>query len=121
MRPILHMAYAVSDDPLIAEKLGVSDDAVWKILRNKGIQLQRYWSWCASVDPEFTTKSLDIIGLYMDQPDNALLISVDEKPGIQTIERSTGYVIIDSRNIVRRFKSPYKRNGTLNLFAALNT
>ena len=45
-----------------------------------------------SVDPEFTIKSVDIIGLYMDPPYNALVISVDEKPGIQAIERSTGYV-----------------------------
>ena len=56
----------------------------------------------------------------MDPPDNALIISVDEKPGIQAIERSTGYVRTYSGKIVRGFKSTYKRNGTLNLFAALN-
>jgi transposase len=56
----------------------------------------------------------------MDPPDNAIVMSVDEKPGIQAIERSTGYVRTDSGKIVRGFKSTYKRNGTLNLFAALN-
>ena len=56
----------------------------------------------------------------MDPPDNGLIISVDEKPGIQAIERSTGYVRTDSGKIVRGFKSTYKRNGTVNLFAALN-
>ena len=112
--------HAVWNGPLIAEMLGVSDDTVWKILRDEGIQLQRHRSWCVSVDPEFTTKSVDIIGLYMDSPDNALVISVDEKPGIQAIERSTGYVRMDSGKIVRGFKSTYKRNGTLNLFASLN-
>ena len=114
------LGHAVWNGPLIAEKLGVSDDTVWKILRDEGIQLQRHRSWCVSVDPEFTIKSVDIIGLYMDPPDNALVISVDEKPGIQAIERSTGYVITDSGKIVRGFKSTYRRNGTLNLFAALN-
>ena len=112
--------HAVWNGPLIAKKLGVSDDTVWEILRDEGIQLQRHRSWCVSVDPEFTTKSVDIIGLYMDPPDNALVISADEKPGIQAIERSTGYVRTDSGKIVRGFKSTYKRNGTLNLFAALN-
>lgn len=112
--------HAVWNGSLIAERLGTSDDTVWKILRSEGIQLQRHRSWCVSTDPEFTAKSIDIIGLYMNPPDNALVISVDEKPGIQAIERSTGYVETDSGKIVRGFKSTYKRNGTLNLFAALN-
>jgi len=112
--------HAVWNGPLIAEKLGVSDDTVWKILRDEGIQLQRHRSWCVSVDPEFTSKSVDIIGLYMDPPNNALVISVDEKPGIQAIERTRGYVKTDSGKVVRGFKSTYKRNGTINLFAALN-
>ncbi len=112
--------HAVWNGPLIAEKLGVSDDTVWKMLRDGDIQLQRRSSWCVSVDPESTSKSVDIIGLYMDTPDGALVISVDEKPGIQAIERTRGYVKTDSGKIVRGFKSTYKRNGTLNLFAALN-
>jgi transposase len=112
--------HAVWNGPLIAEKLGVSDDTIWEILKDENIELQRHRSWSVSVDPEFTTKSVDIIGLYMDPPDNAIVMSVDEKPGIQAIERSTGYVRTDSGKIVRGFKSTYKRNGTLNLFAALN-
>ncbi len=88
--------HAVWNGPLIAEKLGVSDDTVWKILRDEGIQLQRHRSWCVSVDPEFTSKSVDIIGLYMDPPDNAIIISVDEKSGIHAIEKPRGYVKTDS-------------------------
>ena len=76
------MAYAEWDVPLIAEKLGVSDDTVWKILKDYGIQLQRHKSWWVSVDPEFTTKSVDFIGLCMEQPDNELVLSVDEKSRI---------------------------------------
>lgn len=56
----------------------------------------------------------------MDPPYNALIISVDEKPGIPAIERLRGYVRTGSGKTVRGFKSTYKRNGTLNLFAALN-
>ena len=55
----------------------------------------------------------------MDPPANALVISVDEKPSIQALERATGYVETDNGKIVRGFKSTYKRHGTLNLFAAL--
>lgn len=112
--------HAVWNGPLIAEKLGVSDDTIWKILRDEGIQLQRHRSWCVSTDPEFAAKSVDVIGLYMDPPDNALVISVDEKPGVQAIERLRGYVRVDNGKVARGFKSTYKRNGTINLFAALN-
>lgn len=72
-----------------------------------------------STDPEFIPKAADIVGLYLNPPENALVISIDEKPSIQALERSTGYVQTDSGKIVRGFKSTYKRHGTLNLFAAL--
>lgn len=104
----------------LANVLDVSDDAVWRILRKEGIQLQRMRSWCVSTDPEFAVKSADVIGLYLDPPQNALVISVDEKPSIQAIERKTGYVHTSSGQIVRGMKSTYKRHGTINLFAALN-
>jgi len=72
-----------------------------------------------STDPEFTAKAADIVGLYLNPPENALVISVDEKPSIQALERSTGYVETDNGKIVRGFKSTYKRHGRLNLCAAL--
>jgi hypothetical protein len=72
-----------------------------------------------STDPEFIPKAADIVGLYLDPPENALVISVDEKPSIQALERATGYVETDNGKIVHGFKSTYKRHGTLNLFAAL--
>ena len=72
-----------------------------------------------STDPEFAAKAADIIGLYLHPPLNSLVLSVDEKPSIQALERRTGYVLTDSGKIVRGFKSTYKRHGTLNLFAAL--
>jgi transposase len=59
------------------------------------------------------------MGLYLNPPENALVVSVDEKPSIQALERTTGYVETDNGKIVRGLKSTYKRHGTLNLFAAL--
>lgn len=112
--------FAGWDGGSLAEALGVSDDAVWRALRKEGIQLRRHRSWCVSTDPEFSAKAADIIGLYLNPPDNALVLSVDEKPTIQALERATGYVHTSSGKIVRGLKSTYKRHGTINLFAALD-
>lgn len=107
------------DGPAVAATLNGSVHAVWRVLRNEGICLQRQRSWCVSTDKEFTAKAADIVGLYLSPPEKALVISVDEKPGIQALERKTGYVETHSGKIVRAYKSTYKRHGTLNLFAAL--
>jgi transposase len=107
------------DGPAVARYLESSDDAVWRVLRKEGICLSRQRSWCVSTDPAFAAKAADIVGLYLNPPENALVISVDEKPSIQALERTTGYVETDSGKVVRGFKSTYKRHGTLNLFAAL--
>ncbi len=110
---------ATWDGPSLASQLNASADAVWRLLRKEGIHLCRRRSWCVSTDPEFAAKAADIVGLYLNPPTNALVISVDEKPSIQALERATGYVMTDSGAIVRGYKSTYKRHGTLNLFAAL--
>ncbi len=111
---------ATWDGESAARRLGFSRDYVWRILRAEGIQLQRKRTWCVSTDPEFTAKSANIIGLYLDPPENALVICVDEKPSMQAIERQRGYVRTSSNKVVQGCKSTYKRHGTLNLFAALN-
>jgi transposase len=107
------------DGPAVALALGGSVHAVWRVLRHEGICLQRQRSWCVSTDKEFAAKAADIVGLYLNPPEKALVISVDEKPSIQALERKTGYVETDNGKIVRGLKSTYKRHGTLNLFAAL--
>jgi transposase len=107
------------DGGSLAMALGVSDDAVWRALRREGIQLQRHRSWCVSTDPEFAAKAADVIALYLNPPQNALVLSVDEKPSIQALERVRGYVQTSSGKIVQGLKSTYKRHGTVNLFAAL--
>lgn len=110
---------ATWDGGSLATALGVSDDAVWRVLRNEGIQLQRHRSWCVSTDPEFAAKAADVIGLYLNPPQNAFVLSVDEKPSIQALEHASGYVQTSSGKIVQGMKSTYKRHGTVNLFSAL--
>src|SRR6202166_2755632 len=81
--------YAQWNGPLLATALtDVSVDQVWRILRKYKIQLQRRRSWCISTDPEFGPKAADIVGLYLNPPENALVLCVDEKPSIQALERA---------------------------------
>lgn len=110
---------ATWDGPAVARVVKGSVHAVWRVLRAEGICLQRQRSWCVSTDQQFAAKAADIVGLYLNPPQKALVICVDEKPSIQALERKTGYVETDSGKIVRGYKSTYKRHGTLNLFAAL--
>src|SRR5437764_5283334 len=68
------------DGPAVAEKLNSSVDAVWRVLRREGIYLQRRRSWCVSTDKEFAPKAAEVVGLYLNPPVNAVVLSVDEKP-----------------------------------------
>lgn len=105
---------------LVAHQLGdVSSDHVWRVLRCHGIHLQRRHSWCISTDPEFTQKAADIVGLYLEPPDGAVVISVDEKPAIQALERAQGWLRLPDGQALRGFGHEYKRHGTTTLFAAL--
>jgi transposase len=110
----------VWDGLRLAEKLGAKKSSVYAFLRKDGVQLQRKRSWCVSTDSNFAAKAADIIGLYLQPPARALVLSVDEKPSIQALSRTMGYVQTSSGKIVRGLKSTYRRNGALNLFAALN-
>ncbi len=112
--------YSQWNGPLLARQLGdVSDDQVWRVLRSKRIQLQRKRSWCISTDPQFAAKSADIIGLYLNPPENAIIICVDEKPSIQALERAQGYLRLPSGTSIRGQGFEYVRHGTTTLFAAL--
>ena len=111
---------AAWDGLALAERVGVKKSTIYALLQKDGIQLQRTRSWCVSTDPNFAAKAADIIGLYLNPPQRALVLSVDEKPSIQALSRTQGYVKTSNGKLVRGLKSTYKRNGTLNLFAALN-
>src|ERR1700761_4188800 len=107
--------------PLIAEALGdVHVQHVWRFLRAHKIDLSGRKSWCVSNDPEFAAKAAEIVGLYMAPPDNAVVLSVDEKPSIQALERAQGYLKLPNGRAMIGQSHDYKRNGTTTLFAALN-
>jgi len=111
--------YSSWNGKLVAEQLGdVSSHQVWRVLRRHGIHLQRRHSWCVSTDPEFAQKAADIVGLYLDPPQNAVVISVDEKPAIQALERAQGWLRLPDGQALRGFNHEYKRHGTTTLFAA---
>jgi transposase len=112
--------YATWTGRLLAKALGdVSPHHVWRVLRRHGIHLQRRRSWCVSTDPQFAQKAADIVGLYLNPPENAIVISVDEKPAIQALERAQGWLRLPDGQAVRGFSHEYKRHGTTTLFAAL--
>jgi transposase len=98
---------ATWDGKSVAKELGISDDIVWRILRTEGIQLQRQRTWCVSTEPQFAQKAADVIGLYLDPPKNAIVISIDEKTSIQALQRPNGYVYTKNHKIVRSIKSTY--------------
>ncbi len=112
--------YASWNGRLVAKALAdVTEAQVWRVLREHGISLQRRRSWCISTDPQFARKAADIVGLYLDPPENALVISVDEKPAIQVLERAQGWLRLQGGGALRGQNHEYKRHGTTTLFAAL--
>jgi len=113
--------HATWNGGLIAKKLGdVSEHKVWRVLRKYNISLQRSKSWCVSTDPEFARKAADVVGLYLDPPENAVVLCVDEKPHMQALERSQGWLKLPNGQCITGYSHGYKRHGTTTLFAALD-
>lgn len=104
----------------IAKELGMSQSTVQGILSSHDLKPHKVEYWCGkSTDPEFEKKMLNVIGLYMNPPENALVISVDEKTQIQALDRSQPELPLRSGN-PKRLTATYKRNGTVSLIAALS-
>lgn len=107
------------DGVLLSRETGYSKHAIWRLLRSQRIALARKRTWCVSTDPEFAAKAADVVGLYLAKEEKALVICIDEKPNIQALKRRTGYAVTSNGKLAHGMESQYKRNGTLNLFAAL--
>jgi transposase len=106
--------------PLIAAELGdVHVQQVWRVLRCLRIDLDGRKGWCESPDPDFAAKAADIVGLYLDPPEDAIVLAVDEKPHIQALERAQGYLRLPNGRALVGHGHTYKRHGTTTLFAAL--
>lgn len=103
----------------IAEKVGMSQSKVQTLLSEADLKPHKIDYWCGkSTDPEFESKMINIIGLYMNPPENALVLSVDEKTQIQALDR-TQPVLPLKTGAPKRLTATYKRNGTVALLAAL--
>ena len=105
---------------LAAELGDVSVTAVQRIWRKHGVRPQRLDRHMISNDPDFETKAADVIGLYLNPPAHAVVFCVDEKTAIQALDRKDRMLPL-SPGRAESHGFEYKRNGTLSLFAALNT
>jgi transposase len=102
----------------MAERSGLSRQAISRIWRTFGLQPHRSESFTLSTDPYFVDKVRDVVGLYLDPPENALVLCVDEKTQVQALERSQPVLPLRPGAPERRTHD-YYRHGTLSLFAAL--
>jgi len=104
----------------LAEVTGVSKSTVNRILNQASIKPHKVDYWCGkSPDPEFEAKQAAIIGLYIDPPENALVLAVDEKSQIQALDRSQPELPLREGN-PKRLTATYTRHGTVCLLAALS-
>jgi transposase len=102
----------------LAAELGISFATVARIWRKWEIQPHRVETFKFSTDPQLEAKIRDVAGLYLDPPDNAVVVSVDEKSQIQALDRTAPMLPVMPGLAARRTHD-YKRNGTTTLFAAL--
>jgi transposase len=104
----------------MAQAAGLNQTAVSRIWRAFALQPHRSETFKLSKDPLFVDKVRDIVGLYMNPPDRALVLCVDEKSQIQALERTSPLLPLRPGQAERRAHD-YKRHGTTSLFAALDT
>jgi len=103
----------------MAAELGMSQSAVSRIWRAFGLQPHRQDSWKLSKDPLFVDKVKDVVGLYLDPPEQAVVLCVDEKSQIQALDR-TAPILPMLPGTPERATHDYKRHGTSSLYAALD-
>jgi transposase len=104
---------------MMAKAVGISPSSVQRVWRAHGLQPHRVRQFKLSRDPEFVPKLRDIVGLYVDPPAHAIVLSVDEKSQIQALDRTQpGLPLKPGR--CGTMTHDYKRNGTTTLFAALD-
>ena len=103
----------------MAQAVGVSVTSVHRVWRSHGLQPHRLRLFKLSNDPAFADKLRDIVGLYMDPPAHAVVLSLDEKSQIQALDRTQPGLPLKKRRC-GTMTHDYKRNGTTTLFAALS-
>lgn len=103
----------------MAHAMGLSQSTVSRIWRAFGLQPHRQETFKLSTDPLFVEKTRDIVGLYLDPPDRAMVLCVDEKSQIQALDR-TQPILPLAPGVPERRTHDYMRHGTTTLFAALD-
>src|SRR5262245_29535926 len=104
----------------LGRKIGVQHTIIARAWRHAGLQPHRLERYMRSTDPEFETKAADVIGLYLNPPQHAVVFCVDEKTAIQALDRLDPVLPL-SPGRAERHGFEYYRHGTLSLYAALNT
>lgn len=104
---------------LMAASLGLSKSTVSNIWRSHNIKPHRSQTFKLSRDPKFLDKLTDVVGLYLNPPDKAVVLCVDEKTQIQALDRTQPGLPL-KKGRCGTMTHDYKRNGTTTLFAALN-
>ena len=104
---------------LMAKKTGLSQTAIVRIWRAFGLQPHRVENFKFSKDPQFVEKVRDIVGLYLNPPDRAIVLCVDEKSQVQALNR-TQPILPLAPGVPARQSHDYERHGVTSLFAALD-
>ena len=104
----------------LAAVAGVSDSSVQRVWKAHGLKPHRVRRFKVSRDPKFVQKLEDIVGLYMNPPEHALVLCCDEKSQVQALDRTQPGLPL-KKGRAATMTHDYKRNGTTTLFAALNT
>lgn len=102
----------------LAQATGVGRDTVHRILRQANLKPHRVGTFSRSPDPDFAAKVVDVVGLYLHPPKHAVVLCVDEKTQVQALDRRQPMLPMRPGQIERRTHD-YKRNGTAQLYAAL--
>jgi transposase len=104
---------------MMAAQTGISVSSVQRIWRAHGLQPHRVRQFKLSNDPDFVAKLRDVVGLYVDPPAHAIVLSLDEKSQIQALDRTQPGLPM-KKGRAGTMTHDYKRNGTTTLFAALD-
>jgi transposase len=102
----------------LAREVGLPHSTVHAILNAAQLQPHRIRTFTFSPDPDFEPKLLDIVGLYLNPPENALVLCVDEKPGIQALDRTQPLLPLRAKK-PQSWTNEYVRHGTQTMIAAL--
>lgn len=103
---------------LLAKKFGLGRTVVHKVLQANDLKPHQHRTFKVSKDPKFAEKAMDVVGLYLNPPDKAVVLSVDEKTQVQALERTQPMLPLRPGSVARHTHD-YRRHGVVDLYAAL--